>query len=374
MNKEVVPACDIKHKDSIEGLACELIRMEATTSERINASIGYCAEWLRQRGLTITLLENQGLMSLVCIVNEEREGPTIILNGHVDVVSAASEDFSPRIEERKLFGRGSYDMLGSVAAMMHAMVDLSKMDLLVKIMLCIVPDEERGGFDGTGFLVDQGYRGEIAICGEPTNYKIAVQAKGVLQLKMEVSGIAAHGSRPWLGENAILKAMKYCEAIEAIEQIQKTNLFFTRPSFNLSKIEAGKGINQVPDQCTFHLDIRYLPGEEVSEIIEQIQRAAPDANLEILAQGAPVLTDEGHPYVVQLKQVTEHFLNRKIEFFGQDGTADTRFYANYGIPAIEFGPVGAGHHGPEEYVEIESLYSFKEILKLFAINLVKMEE
>lgn len=72
MNKEVVPACDIKHKDSIEGLACELIRMEATTSERINASIGYCAEWLRQRGLTITLLENQGLMSLVCIVNEER--------------------------------------------------------------------------------------------------------------------------------------------------------------------------------------------------------------------------------------------------------------------------------------------------------------
>lgn len=165
-------------------------------------------------------------MSLVCMVNEESDGPAIILNGHVDVVSAASESFSPRIEEGKLFGRGSYDMLGSVSAMMHAIVDLSKMDLQVKIMLCIVPDEERGGFDGTAYLVEQGYRGDIAICGEPTNFKIAVQAKGVLQLKMEISGIAAHGSRPWLGENAIHKAMKYCDAIEAIEVIQKTNSFF----------------------------------------------------------------------------------------------------------------------------------------------------
>lgn len=362
--------CDSKQKDSIEGLACELIRMEATTSERINATIGYCAEWLKQRGLTITLFENEGLMSLVCMVNEEKESPTIILNGHVDVVSAASEGFSPRIEEGKLFGRGSYDMLGSVAAMMHAMVDLSKMDLQAKIMLCLVPDEERGGFNGTGFLVDQGYRGDIAICGEPTNFKIAVQAKGVLQLKMTVHGIAAHGSRPWLGENAILKAMKYCEAIEAIEVIQKTNLFFRRPSFNLAKIEAGNAINQVPDQCTAHLDIRYLPGEDVNEIIAQIQRKAPDANLEILTHGAPVLTDGDHPYLIQLKKVTEQLLNRKIEFFGQDGTADTRFYANYRIPAIEFGPVGAGHHGPNEYVEIDSLYSYKEILKQFAMNLV----
>ncbi|GIN92432.1 peptidase M20 [Siminovitchia terrae] len=371
MKKMGIPPNSIEKKDTIEELVFELIRMEATTLERVNASVIYCAEWLEQRGLKVTLLENQGLKSLVCILNEEINSPTIILNGHVDVVPANPEGFQPQIIDGKLFGRGSYDMLGAVASMMHTMVELSKKKLSVKVMLCIVPDEECGGFMGTGFLVDRGYLGDFAICGEPTNFKIAIQSKGVLQVKIKVSGLAAHSSQPWLGDNAILKAMKYYEVIEAIDEIQKTNLLFTRPSLNLSMIEAGRALNQVPDQCSLYLDIRYLPSEDASVIKEKIQRAAPDATLEVIAQGSPVLTDKDHPFVVELKQVTEHSLNRTIELFGQNGTADTRFYANYNIPAIEFGPMGEGHHGPQEYVVIKSLYQYKEILKQFIFNLEK---
>lgn len=355
--------------DPLIALTCQLICFASTNPENVNLSADYCANWLNKHGVCAQLLENQGLNSVVATIGNN--GPTIILNGHLDVVPGRHLDFTPRIEDGKIIGRGSYDMLGAVAAMMFLATELAAEPPPCRVILTLVPDEEKGGKLGTGFLVGQGVVGDFVICGEPTNLDVAVQAKGILQLNIDVPGVAAHGSRSWLGKNAILAALESYKAIEALELFQTGNGYFTKPSINLAKIRAGLVYNQVPDSCMISLDIRYLPGQNPQDILRSISKVAPETKITVVAEEPAVETNPENKYVEQLKINTEAILGRKVKLFGQDGSADTRFYTELKIPAVEFGPVGANHHGPEEYVVIESLYVFKKILKQFIMNIDK---
>lgn len=350
-------------KKQITKLTAQLIRLKNTNQENINRSILFCAEWLQKAGVETRVLENNGLKMVVAEL--KGTGPRIMLNGHVDVVPGNPGQFTPKVQDGKIYGRGSYDMLGSVAAMMVAMKELASIQPLSNVLLAIVPDEEQGGAHGTGYLVEQGYLGDFAVCGEPTNFQIAVQAKGVLHLEVKVNGVSSHGSRPWLGKNAILEAFNIYKKIEKLECVQQTNDFFPNPSFNLSTIKGGKAINQVPNHCSFHLDIRYLPEQNGLDILKEITDVVPEAEIIVVNQGPPVGVSENNKYVRHLKKVTERIIHTDVDFFGQDGSADTRFYAKFGIPAVEFGPLGDNHHGPSEYVEIESLVQFERILIQF---------
>ncbi|GED31245.1 M20 family metallopeptidase [Brevibacillus centrosporus] len=352
-------------EDMLVRLTSSLIQMENTTPERINYSVEFCADWLQRHGVPVRLWENQGLKMITATIGQVNAGSTLVLNGHLDVVPGHPENFIPRVEGGRLYGRGSYDMLGSVAAMMNLAADLVHQPPNCRIILQLVPDEEKGGELGSCFLVEQGSIGDFVICGEPTNLDIAVQAKGVLQVRVEFSGVAAHGSRPWLGKNAIVAAMQKYNELATLDFMQESSRFFPVPSFNLAKIEGGAALNQVPDRCSLYLDIRYLPTQNPADILESIRQAVPDAHVETLRHGSPVTTSEFDPYVQSLYQSTAHVFGKKTALFGQDGSADTRFFAQYGIPAVEFGPIGANHHGPDEYVEIESLVYYQKILKHF---------
>lgn len=345
--------------DSIISLTTRLIQFETTNKENINASIEYCCEWLNKRGITTTLINNNGFKSLVAEIGEK--GPIFIFNGHVDVVPGDPDQFVPFVDDGKIYGRGSFDMLGAVSVMMHTFVELSKKTIPAKVILSLVPDEETGGEKGTGFLVENGIIGDMVICGETTNLDIAVQAKGILQISLDFLGVASHGSRPWLGENAILKALYAYQEIVVLDIFGEKSEFFDRPSINLARIQGGGAINQVPDRCTIFLDIRYLPDQSPEEILEKIS-SITDAEIKILTKGEPVRTNPKDEYVIRLKKAAENVLGNEIRIFGQDGSADTRFYATHGIPAVEFGPKGANHHGKGEFVYINSLLDFKSIL------------
>lgn len=345
--------------DSIISLTTRLIQFETTNKENINESIEYCGEWLKKRGVTTTIINNNGFKSLVAEIGDE--GPIFIFNGHVDVVPADPDQFVPFVDDGKIYGRGSFDMLGAVSVMMHAFVELSKKAIPAKVILSLVPDEETGGEKGTGFLVESGIIGDMVICGETTNLNIAVQAKGILQISLDFLGVASHGSRPWLGENAILKALYDYQEIERLDIFREKSKLFDKPSLNLARIQGGGAINQVPDRCTIFLDIRYLPEQSPKEILEKI-RSVTDAEITILTKGDPVRTNPKDEYVIRLKDMAEKVLGSEVNIFGQDGSADTRFYATLGIPAVEFGPKGANHHGKGEFVYINSLLDFKSIL------------
>ncbi|MEK3937270.1 ArgE/DapE family deacylase [Sporosarcina sp. FSL W7-1349] len=347
-----------------------LIKYKAVKPNEINSCMDFCSAWLQEHGMNVEVLENEGLKIIVAnLPNKNKSLPKVILNGHIDVVPGGEGVFQPRIEDGKLYGRGSYDMLGAVATMMLVMSDLTKRDnLKYNVSLVLVPDEEKGGENGSKFLVENGYLADFVICGEPTNYNISIQAKGVLQLKITVKGRSAHASRPWQGDNAIEKAMEVYRKIKNLPCFQETNTFFPKESFNLSTIIGGGVINQVPDVCSFDLDIRLLPEQNPEEIYNLIKSEVQGAEITLLKMGVPVLVDEDNIFVNQLKTIANKVTKKDIHFIGQYGTADTRFYSEYGVSAVEFGPAGAGHHGPDEFVYVQSLINYRKILNDFLLH------
>ena len=141
--------------------------------------------------------------------------------------------------------------------------------------LVCVPDEESEEIEdrSTDAIVAGGLDGDFAITGEPTDLHIGVEAKGVLAMVIEVHGRAAHSSTPWLGENAVLKAIDVFRTIESLPFSRESSEMFDRPSINLGRIAGGDAINRVPDECQMAVDIRFLPGQDPEAILEQVRRS-----------------------------------------------------------------------------------------------------
>ncbi|PLT32947.1 M20 family metallopeptidase [Bacillus sp. V5-8f] len=346
----------------------DLVAIDSSTKEGANKAVEYCSGWLADQGLTVDLIDNNGYKMLVCEIGKGDK--TLIFNGHVDVVSGQPDQFIPMIKNGKLYGRGAADMKAGVAAMMCAMVRLQYEGLGLKIQLQIVSDEETGGFNCSRHLVKQGFVGDFVICSEPTQLGIGLQAKGVLQADIEISGKSSHGSRPWEGINAIEKAYHVYEKILDLPFTREETEFYASPSVNLAKIRAGEVYNKVPDKCLISFDIRYLPSQQKNEIIRQISSATDGKVIEKMFS-LPVSTNVNNPYVSLLRPVIERHTNKEAEIFGQHGAADTVYFAALGIPAIEFGPSGANWHGDNEYVELDSVSVYEEMLIDFATEFSK---
>lgn len=342
----------------------DLIKIDSSTKASANEAILYCEKWLKDEGLLVKLIEHNGHKSILCEIGAGNK--TLIFNGHVDVVNAKTKQFSPYESDGKLFGRGSADMKAGVSAMMCALVDLKNEILPCKVQLQLVSDEEQGGENCSQYLTDQGYIGDFVVCGEPTNLGIGVQAKGILQIDIEVHGKSAHGSRPWQGKNAIIKAYEIFNKITKLPFAKEKAELYEFPSINLSKIEGGNVYNKVPDYCKISLDIRFLPQQNIDEILKQIKSIAGE-NVTIYSQGDPVKTDINDPHVKKLiESIVLVSKQGNVSTFGQHGSADTRFFSKFNIPAIEFGPCGENWHGDDEYVTLKSVELYKEILVQFA--------
>lgn len=345
----------------------DLVAIDSSTKKGANKAVEYCFGWLSERGLTVNLINNNGYKMAVCEIGKGDK--TVVFNGHVDVVSANPDQFIPVVENGKLYGRGAADMKAGVAAMMCAMVDLKYRDLALKIQLQIVSDEETGGFNCSGYLAKQGYVGDFVICSEPTQLGIGLQAKGVLQADIEISGKPSHGSRPWEGINAIEKAYHVYEKIRRLPFTKEKTEFYASPSINLAKIRAGEVYNKVPETCLISFDIRYLPTQDKDEIIRQIKSVTDGKVIEKMFS-LPVSTKPEDPYISLLRPVIEKHTKNEAEIFGQHGSADTVYFAALGIPAVEFGPSGADWHGDREYVELDSVSIYQNMLIDFANEFV----
>ncbi|OCA83321.1 succinyl-diaminopimelate desuccinylase [Bacillus sp. FJAT-27225] len=337
-----------------------LVSIDSSTIPGANKAVDLCGKWLTSQGVEVTFLENNGRRMLVSEIGTGNF--TLILNGHVDIVAGKPGQFNPYESDGKLYGRGSADMKAGVAAMMAAFVELKQRPLGMKIQLQIVSDEETGGENCSGFLAESGYRGDFIICGEPTGLGIANQAKGVLRADITVPGKAAHGSRPWEGVNAIEQAYEIYKQILNLPFAKESSDYYRNPSINLAKINAGDEYNVVPEECTIGLDIRYLPGQDKEEILNQIKGISPGIGVVAGLNSEPINTNREHPFLKHLDRVIKRHSGRDAVYFGQHGSADTVYFAKHGIPAIEFGPSGANWHGDDEYVEIDSVLAFRDIL------------
>jgi succinyl-diaminopimelate desuccinylase len=347
-------------------LAERLITYDTSTLEGMQSAAGFVKGWLEARDVEVTGTVHNGRPVLAATVGPET-GPTIVLHGHLDVVPGRPEQFEPRVEDDRLYGRGAYDMKGGLAAMMCAIHDLADEDR-VRVHFVCVSDEESEEIDarGSDYLVREGYVGDFAITGEPTDMHIGIQAKGVLAMRIEVTGTAAHGSTPWVGDNAVLKAVDVFRQIEVLPFARESSDLFDRPSINLGRIVGGDAMNKVPDLCVIDVDVRYLPGQDPYEISAAVDEL-PGATVVKVFHREPAIVERDDPYVQALGEAISGVAPPTAERLGvgRDGASDAISFLEAGVPAVECGPVGDGHHGPEEWVSIRSLSDYRRTLVEF---------
>jgi succinyl-diaminopimelate desuccinylase len=342
-----------------------LIGYDTSTVEGLRAAANFVKGWLEARDICVQDHVFGELHVLTAEVGPA-EAPTVIFHGHLDVVPGHPEQFVPRLEGDRLIGRGAYDMKGGLASMMCALHDLSRQDA-VRVRLLCVPDEESEDIERrtSDDMIRRGFLGDFAITGEPTNLHVGVQAKGVLACRIHVHGRAAHSSTPWLGDNAVLKAIDVFRRIESMPFSRESSELFDRPSINLGRISGGDAVNKVPDECEMHVDIRYLPNQDPDDILDQI-RTIEDMEIRRTFVFPPAYVSRSNAHVVALCDVVRGEAGGESVSVGRDGASDAVSFLKAGVPAVEFGPSGAGHHGPEEWVSIPSLATYRGHLVDFA--------
>ncbi len=350
--------------DELVALAKRLIGYETSDPESITEAAGFVKGWLEARGIEAEHDLVRGLPVIRAEVGPA-SAPTVVLEGHIDVVPGLPGQFEPRLDGDRLYGRGAYDMKGALAAMMVVTAALRDSER-VRVRLGVVGDEEseEGSERGCDHLVDSGFVGDFAITGEPTDLHIGIEAKGVLALRLEVAGRAAHGATPWLGDNAVLGAIDVFRSIESLPFARHSSELFDRPSINLGRILGGDALNKVPDRCAIDVDIRYLPGQDPAAILAAI-RELPGVTATALLTRPPATVARDSPFVRALREAAAAHHHGEPMSVGRDGASDAVSFLRAGVPAVEFGPVGAGHHGPEEWVSVSSLHTYRQALESF---------
>ena len=349
-----------------QALAERLITYDTSTLEGMQSAAGFVKGWLEARDVEVKGAMHNGRPVLAATIGPA-QAPTVVLHGHLDVVPGRPEQFAARVDGDRLYGRGAYDMKGGLAAMMLAVHDLAAQER-VRVHFVCVADEESEEVDqrGSDYLVEQGYVGDFAITGEPTDLHIGIQAKGVLAMRIEVSGTAAHGSTPWVGDNAVLKAIDTFRQIESLPFTRESSDLFDRPSINLGRIVGGDAMNKVPDLCAIDVDVRYLPGQDHEAILAAVE-ALPDAHVVKVFHRQPAIVPRDDPYVQALGTAIGRVAEPTSERLGvgRDGASDAISFIEAGVPAVECGPSGDGHHGPEEWVSVRSLGQYRAALVEF---------
>ena len=291
----------------------------------------------------------------------------IILNAHLDVVPAKKEQFHAYEKDGKLYGRGAYDMKAAGAVMICLFTELAT-KLPYALGLQLVTDEESGGFDGTKYQIDQKIRADFTIVGEGTNFRIINENKSIMDIKLVAKGKTAHSAYPWLGKNAILRLYEALSRITDLYPTPKEETFETTAS--ITRVESDNHArNVVPEDCTAYLNFRYTANEE-DTIVPKLRSILPeDVTLEVLHKDIPRTSDPEGFYLSGLRQTAENVLQTNVSLARAHGSSDTRYFRNVECDAVEFGPVGHGHHSDEEWVDIKSLEYYYKILKTFLLSL-----
>ncbi len=330
----------------------------------------YLAPEIKSGKIIAKEYEKNGVLSLV-LANYDSLDYDVLLNGHIDVVVAEDKDFNPIIKNSKLYARGAADMKSQVATMIIVLKELANNNAKKSIALILNSDEEIGGKNGAGYLMkDIGYRGKVAIMPDGgENFELNIKEKGVFWVKITSAGKASHGSRPWLGENAILKSIKFYQELEKkFPPLKKISSSYQDGiSMNLGKIQGGKSVNAVPENAEFYLDFRYSEKIDKKKIIAEIKNLTKKYKfkLKIIEDMDISVTSPENLYLKKFRNITEKTINRKIKITKSTGSSGSRFFSAKNIPVIITSPNYGNIHGASEWVEIKSLIKFYTILKTF---------
>jgi acetylornithine deacetylase len=330
----------------------------------------------RAIGLDTTIAEAApGRPNVVGVLEGRAPGRSLMFCGHIDTVGVAgmTRPFDPEERDGRVYGRGSQDMKSGVAAMIGAARVLAESGGLAagRLIVACVADEEHASI-GAEALVAQ-WRADAGVVTEPTELDVAVAHKGFEWVEIETEGRAAHGSRPRDGRDAILRMGRVLGELEALDrrlQSGSVHPLLGSGSLHASLIEGGRELSSYPDRCALQIERRTIPGEhegsahrEVADILARL--SAQDAEFRASSRSmfarAPYQIPSDHDLPRALVAAATE-VGTAAHTIGMSFWTDAAILGAAGIPSVLFGPTGAGLHGLEEWVEVQSVLTCRDTL------------
>jgi acetylornithine deacetylase len=339
---------------------------------------GYVAASLQRCGLRADRYEPEpGRVSVVGTLAGSGGGRSLMLNAHYDTVGVAgmAEPFSGEIRDGKLYGRGAYDMKGSLAAGMAAAKALADAGAPLRgdLLVAAVADEEYGSI-GTADLCAR-LKVDAAIVTEPTSLRVCLAHKGYMWIEVETTGRAAHGSKFEQGVDANMRMGRFLAELSKLEQELRArpgHALVGPPSLHAAMIAGGSGLSTYAASCKLQIERRTVPGETEAQVLAELQAIADRLDFAVSVKPFfvrdPFEVDRSAPIVKCVSGAVSSVLGSAPEYFGDTPWMDSALLSAVGVETVVIGPHGAGAHADVEWVDVESVERLAKILVQVALE------
>ena len=357
----------------------------------VREAIRLCEEKLKEAGFATKVVGPTAELANLVATLGGNGGPRLAFNAHVDVVPIGEEaawthaPFGGEIDGGRVYGRGAGDDKASVTAQVMAGVALARAGLPLDgaLIVTTVADEETGGRQGAGYLVEQGHvEADYVIVGEQTRGEICVGERGGAGVGVTVYGATGHAATPWKGVNAIEGMALVITALQrALWPVlaARQHPYFPGSTATISLIEGGVKTNVIPDRCSIHIDRRILPGEtpeeaaaEIRQVAEQAANAVNGLRVEVVLKSGrtAIESDPASPVGRALQEATR-FIGREPVITGFFAGTDGRHFAPRGWPTLIVGPGDPSTaHTPDEWVGVDEVLEVTRLYALAALALL----
>jgi acetylornithine deacetylase/succinyl-diaminopimelate desuccinylase family protein len=351
----------------------------------------FIAEYLEKTGLKVHTQDvKDGRFNVVGELKGSGERKGLMFNGHADTVGVRNmtiDPTNPVVNDGRLYGRGACDMKGAIAAMMIAAKIMHDSELSPKgsLLVSTVVGEEFDNVGANKLVQDDRISKPLGavIVGEPTTLQCAIAHKGFINIEIETTGKAAHGSVPEKGIDAIEKMGKIIVKLDDVKEKanKKSNALLGPPKFHTSTIEGGREWSVIPDQCILKIEVRTIPEyktgdamKDIQEVINELASKDPSikAATRIFLDGEPLSTSSNEPIVKTLGQVFEELKGTRLPIIGVPyGTEAPIFAKGFAAPTVVFGPGDIKQaHTVDEYVLIDDVTDAATLYALTAQKLL----
>jgi len=364
-------------------ILADLVRINSVNPSLVSggpgeaAAAAYVESALRRLGLDVIIIESApGRPSVVGTLRGKGGGRSLMLNAHLDTVGVEGmpAPFTPVVREGRMYGRGAFDMKGSLAASLTAVKALvdAGVSLRGDLVLAGVADEEYASI-GTAETIGR-VQVDGAIVTEATELDLCLAHKGFVWLEVETFGRAAHGSRFDEGIDANIRMGRVLAALDALEQdlrSRRPHPLVGPPSLHAAILMGGTELSTYAAHASLKIERRTIPGEtqaqvetEIAAILERLTTADPAfrATSKTLLVRQPFEVSADAPLVRALQRAITDQRGKPPALIGKPFWMDSALLAAAGIESVVVGPVGAGAHAAEEWVDFKSLEDLASIL------------
>jgi acetylornithine deacetylase/succinyl-diaminopimelate desuccinylase family protein len=380
-------------------LTQELVRIDSVTGAEAKV-MRRAQAWLTEHDCAPSVVGREDARPNLVAHVGAGSGPLLAFNGHLDTVPIGSRDewnedpLGGVVRDGRLYGRGSFDMKGPCAVMMHVVALLRSAGPRFpgRVQLQLVTDEEKSSHYGSRYLLEEMGarrlpRPDAVVIGEKSNLKLRLADRGSFPFRIRFLGRSSHTAMARVsGVNPIAHAAAAIPLLEA--RLEQFHAAVGYPIRSVNAIQAGVVSNQVPAECTLTVDRRLVPGEtkesvlkEIDEVLARVKRSIPELYWEVIPFprpdgqdefSPPNLTPDDHPFAASVRDAYRRVTGRTPDtFVDWGGGTDARIFREAGVPAIVLGPTGDGHHGADEYVDVDALVQLAHIYLELAVGMAR---